>query len=273
MNRGGNWRNYKQLGAYFGASQAENNWLDQETLEELIADGPNLIPKLEQIIDEALKMSKTMKASPQPSETNWIATVQALYLLAHLNAQDSFHLILEFLAQKQERLTHWLPDIVSDDIWEVLYLLGRDHIDELHRFVLDPNANEFSKLSACTALVQIALNNPAKTDSVVRVFSDLLQTQDQDPDFVGLVAAELMDLKEKRLHGVILEALRHNDVWSGIISEDEVNASYRKNRVRKMLPESIFERIEQFRQITHYKSTSPRTLLKRDRHYNLEKLL
>jgi len=273
MNRGGNdRRTTKELVSLFEAFQAEGGWLDENTLKELLDYGEPLIPKLEQIIEAAIAKSRTMDEKAPAQDSNWIASVQALYLLAHLNARDSFDLVLDFLAQKQEKLHHWLPDIVSDDVWEVLYLLGQEQVEKLHQFVLDTKANEFSRLSACTALIQIALNNPSKKERIAQIFSELLAKK-QDPDFVGMVIAELMDLKETSLQPVILDALQRHRVWSGIISAEEVKTCYRNKRVRKLTPLDIFERIRHFKQISHYTSSPSRLPRQRNRLHDLEKLL
>lgn len=272
MNRGGNDRRTQELVSFFEAFQEAGSWLDESRLSELLGYGETIIPNLEQVIEAAIAKSKTMDIKAPPQDSNWIASVQALYLLAHLNARDSFDLVLDFLAQKQEKLNHWLPDIVSDDVWEVLYLLGREQVDKLHRFVLDTKANEFSRLSACTALIQIALNNPSKKEHIAEIFSELLR-KNQDSDFVGLVIAELMDLKEKSLKPLILEALQRHHVWSGIISAEEVNACYRNKQVRRMTPLDIFERIRHFKQMSHYSSPSSRLPRQRNRLHDLEKLL
>ena len=67
-------------------------------------------------------------------------------LLAHLRAEDTLDIVLEFLALEQRALDYWLHDLLNDDLWEIIYLLGTNQIDELDEFVLNDANNIFYPL-------------------------------------------------------------------------------------------------------------------------------
>ncbi|MFQ5486674.1 MAG: DUF1186 domain-containing protein, partial [Desulfobacterales bacterium] len=222
--------------------------IESQKLKELASFGSQLVPHLEEFIHKALQKSATQNHQKLPQTLESYRVVHALYLLAHLKSEKSLALILEFLAQKQEIVDFWLSDFVSDEIWEVLFLLGKNQLQRLEGFILDQHKNVFSRLAVCTAIVQIALHYPAKKQKAIHIFRQLLNLKCEEPDFMGLVVSELLDLKEASLRDDILQALQRNEVWSGIISAEEVDWCYANKRPRKLTPLNIFKRYALLRQ-------------------------
>ncbi|MFQ5752328.1 MAG: DUF1186 domain-containing protein, partial [bacterium] len=217
-------------------------------LKEIISYGSKVVPYLEDILRRALQKGVARKLKTPQNNSDWLVVVQAFYLLAHLRAEDSLDLVLEFLSQKQEILDYWLHDLLTDDVWEVIFYLGQNQLNKLQAFVLNPNHNIFARLAICTALVQIGLHIESKKDQVIAIFKKVLDLENEETDFIGLVVSELLDLNEEALRPALLRALEKNDVWSGIISPIEVNRSYASKHARKLNPLDIFERYKLFNQ-------------------------
>ncbi len=234
--------------------------IDDTTIRHILACGDRVIPYLEGILAEAIDKSTSVNVKTPSRDRDWFVAIHALYLLAELRASDSLPLVLRFLAQKQDILDYWLHELLDEDVWEVIYFMGEDRVADLRAFALDQENNVFSRLAVCTALVQIALHHPEKKGEVVATFQELLAREEPDPDFVGLVVNEVLDLKSAELKPAILSALLQNEVWSGIITAEEVEWSYANGHLRKLRPLNIFERYKLFRQYTHFTAPTPTEL-------------
>jgi len=239
--------------------------VDPQKLAAILSHRSSAIPHLEEILKRALSKGPEINYNSTQNNTGWFVVIHALYLLAHLHAEKSLPLVLEFLAQKQEILDYWLHDLLNEDIWEVVYLLGENRLEALETFVLNRDNNSFSRSAVCSALIQIALNNESKRGCVIRTFKRILKLKGEESDFIGLVINELMDLKEEALKPAILDALEKNQVWPGIISSDEVLLLYETKRVRAVTPLNLFEKYEYFKQYAYFSRTAshiPQQVLK-----------
>ncbi|NIR50968.1 DUF1186 domain-containing protein [candidate division KSB1 bacterium] len=245
--------------------------IDDNTLKEIVAFGSQAVPYLENILRQALQKSSNINVKTPQGDKDWFVVIHALYLLAELRSEDSLGLVLEFLSQKQDVLDYWLHELLDEDVWETLFFLGQNRLDELQTFVLDQSNNVFSRLAVCTALVQIGLHDSSKMSQITEIFKQVLTLKDEDSDFSGLLVSELLDLKDEALKPALLEAIEQNDVWEGIITVEEVNSIYENKRTRKLEPLNIFERYWLFRQYTNFTATSPTELSKKVKKQNFQK--
>ena len=169
-----------------------------------------------------------------------------------LPAPRALDLVLRFLGQKPEILDYWLQGLAVEELWEVPYLLGRDHLDKLGDFFLNRQNNEFSRLTVCTSLVQLALNFPAEINRVRPIFVEFLAGKDDPSDFVGLVCSELLDLLDLKLKLEILAALDANNVWSELLSAGDVEHCYKQQHHRILQPATLVARYDYFRQHAYF---------------------
>ncbi len=270
MSRGGEQRTEpQQLQALLAELHKQDCHLSDEHLEAILSYGPRVVPYLEDILREAIAQSSHLDLKNPQRDRDWFVAIHALYLLAELRSEASLELVLEFLAQKQDVLDYWLHELLDEDVWEVVYFLGQNRLDVLERFVLNRDNNVFSRLAVCTALVQIGLHLPNRIDGVAAALEKVLALEDEDADFMGLVVSEVLDLKHEALKPHLLACIARNEVWSGIITPEEVEWSYQKPLVRKLEPLGIFARYKLFRQYTNFTAPSRAELAKNVRRHQL----
>ncbi|MFQ5676799.1 MAG: DUF1186 domain-containing protein, partial [bacterium] len=217
MKRGG----HSNLGYLIEEFRRSSDQQGLKLAEEIFSYGQEAVSHLERILQDVLEMNRAEDFSPD--KLAWHVPAQTIFMLAHLHSEESLRLILEFLSQKDQALDYWLSDLLNDDIWEIICLLGANHLDALTDFVLRKNSHFLVRLAVCTALVQIALNDPSRQEKVTEIFTRLLNSQD-DPEFLGLLINELIDLKERSLKPLMLRTLKENHIWPGIITAGEVKA-------------------------------------------------
>jgi len=228
--------------------------ISDNKLRTFLSFGAEAVPHLEAILEQGLERAGGSRPLPHKNR-EWFQAIHALYLLAHLSATSSLDLVLRFLAQKPADLDYWLHDLLDDDLWEVIFLLGQERLDELEAFLAAPDNNSFSRLAVGTALVQIALHFPEKRQPVAAVFRRFLSFEKNDPELLGLVAGELMDLLEPSLQAPILAALEQHEVWPGFLSAEEVDFCYSRGHKRMRTPADIYHRYAAFRRHASFSRT------------------
>lgn len=247
-------------------------WVTAEEIAEILAFGREAVPYFEDLLHEVVLKSKSVSSQSKP-DTQWFLAVHCLYFLAHLRADDALDLILDFLGQKQAVLEYWFPDVLADDLWEVLFLLGGEHPDRLQQFLLDTRNNPFSRLAAVTAVVQLRLHGRMDRNAVQEIFKALLHARHEESDFIGLVVSELLDLREPALLPDMLAALRRHRVPPEILSPEEVEHCVNIERPRKRTPLDLQARYAYFKKLAYFSRTTPGVATKHANLRQLQKLL
>lgn len=270
MTRGGknSGTEYSLAGLVENLRRSEQ-WLDNDKLKKIASHRTTIVPYLEDILKETLD-SNYHASQPAANQPRGYAVLHALFILAHLRAESSLPIVLDFLSQKPDFLDCYLLDSLVDEIWEVVFALGVNHIGDLETFVINKENNALSRLAVCTALVQMSLYYPSRRWRVTQVFKKLLALKKDDADFVGLLISELLDLKSIALRPLMLAALKKNDVWSGIITAEDVSRCHKNRHVRKLTPTALFERYKLY---THFAHVTPVKALQKGRSRNVEKSL
>jgi hypothetical protein len=241
MTRGGtNLGNDQQFAELLHSVRTSEQWLDNVKLKQIVSYGAGMVPHLEDILKQSL--SNHPQNQPTNTQPQSYAILHTLFLLAHLQSEKSLPVILEFLSRRPDFLDCYLHDSLLDEIWEVVFCLGANHIADLETFILNRQNNTLSRLAIATALVQLALHYPNLKGRIVLSFTRLLDQKKDDPDFLGLVISELLDLKSATLRPHMLAALEKNIVWSGIITTEDVSRNYKTKQVRKLTPIDLFKR-------------------------------
>ena len=221
--------------------------IDRKKLVEILSYGEQLVPHLEALLREAIEKSPTLDLDSPQEDSDLFAVVHASYLLVQLQAEKSLDLVLELLAQKQAILDYWLHELVQDDIWEVIFHLGQNRLGKLEDFIVNQENNIFSRLAVGTTLVQLAIHFDSKRPPIVAILKKVLALEEEEPDFTGLLVSEILDFREPDLRSDIMRSLRKNEVWSGIITVEEVNRSLQNEKARRLRPLGIFERYQLLR--------------------------
>ncbi|MBD0279378.1 MAG: DUF1186 domain-containing protein, partial [Flavisolibacter sp.] len=123
----------------------------------------------------------------QPETHDFI--VHALLLLQELEAQEGLPAVLEFLRQPEELLDYWLSDLLTENIWQVVYATGKDQLPVLEDFLKEPLNYTYARSSVSTAISQLALHQPERREEVIALYKRLLAFYYENKD-----NAEIFDL-------------------------------------------------------------------------------
>ena len=185
--------------------------IDHQIIKEILGlPRESLINDLETILEDVVRRYEYFKNKVREDE--WVEEEQvflihALFLLAELNATESLYKILQLLRQDEELLEFWFGDFLTAEVWRSIYQLGKNQLEKLKQFALEPNIYTYARSAISTAVEQIAYHEPERKPEVVEWIKDvltfLLDNRDAedliDSDFIGFIIGDIMDLKAKEL--------------------------------------------------------------------------
>ena len=76
-----------------------DEWLHDDQLDGILSYGRDAVPSLELILRETIQKRTGLERCYPSVNSDWMAPVHALFLLAHLNSEPSLDIVIEFLGQ------------------------------------------------------------------------------------------------------------------------------------------------------------------------------
>lgn len=162
-------------------------------------------------------------------EMNWDSKtheffMHALSLMADMKDDSSLEVIFDILRQDEDYLEYWLSDYLNDEFWEIVYQLGRNKLDQLLSFVLEPNRYLYSRSLISNVLQQIAIHEPQRRGEVINWYQSLIEEilerrEDEtiiDTEWIAFVVCDLVGIQATELKELIKELFNNNLVTKNI---------------------------------------------------------
>lgn len=112
---------------------------------------------------------------------------------------------MHVLAQSEEYLYMYFADLLPEYLWMIIYELGQNQIEVLLDYVKKPLIYTYSKTSVTSAISQLALFQPKRRREVIKCLKDVMnyyikgKEEEIDPDFIGLLIGDVVDIQAKEL--------------------------------------------------------------------------
>ena len=191
----------------------ENSFLiDQNILKEIL-DLPkeSLINDLKKVIEDSIARYKYFKDEVEWKEETHTFVLHALFLLKELEAREAIENVLNLLRQKPKFLEFWFNDLLNEKIWEVIFVLGKNQLETLKNYILEPGNFTYARTEIPVAVSQIAVHFPERKFEVIDWFSEVFKffVEDKnnneiiDTDLIGLMVGNVVDMKAVELEPVI----------------------------------------------------------------------
>jgi hypothetical protein len=181
-----------------------------------VLDGILVLPRATVIQDLELVLQDGIERYPYFTDTQWsIFThsfpLHALFLLMELKATESLAAVLDFLQYEEEFLELYIGDFLTEEIWQCVYILGKEKPALLQEFLLKPGVYSFAKSAVSQTLLQISIYEPKRSKEIEALFEEVLaffinsSEEDNvvDPTFLGLMIGDIADAQFSALFPLV----------------------------------------------------------------------
>jgi len=160
---------------------------------------------LETVVYDAIRRFTFFEKQELDTEPD--SCLHALYLLKEIKAEESLSVLLELLRQPERVLDFWLFDVLTENIWQVIYVLGLNQPGKLADFLKEPYNHSFARSEISVALTQIVLHHPERRNEIIALYKDVIHfliinkanEAINDPTVVGLMLDDIIEFNGKEL--------------------------------------------------------------------------
>ena len=171
--------------------------------------------------------------------------MHALLLLSTLKAEEALDTLFTVLRQNEEYYDFWYGDILTEDFWQFIYMMGQNKLDRLKDFVLEPNRYTFARSTISHALMHIGFHQENRKEEVMKWFEDTIQSLLElkndgdvfDRDVYSSLLDDFIDLAGKEQLPIILRLYDEKLVIPGCrLSLEEIKQYLSENAEDRMRP-------------------------------------
>ena len=181
------------------------------TLDTILA-----LPRATVIQDLELVLQDGIERYPYFTDEEWSVfthsfPLHALFLLMELKATESLAAVLDFLQYEEDFLELYIGDFLTEELWQCVYVLGKDKPIILKEFLLKPGVYSFAKSAVSQALIQISILEPYRSKEIEALFEEILsffinvneEVNVIDPTFLGLIIGDIADAQFRALFPLV----------------------------------------------------------------------
>lgn len=172
----------------------------------------------------------------------------AINLLTELNAVEQLPAVLNTLRQSDDYLEFFINDFLTECIWMSIYKLGENQLNTLENFMKEPAIYTYCRSAVSEAIAQILIDNKERRNEVIQWYAAIFEFYKNadivnnviDSDLIGLMIADVVDLKGVELLPEITALFKLNYVSIGICGDLEavkhdINSSQIEVQKREIL--------------------------------------
>ena len=210
--------------------------VDIDSMEEpklrLLIELPRetLILDLLAILEDSIRRFEVFENNiDEFDESTTFFPVHSIFFLGALEAEPGLQCILNIFRQGEGFLDFWFGDFLEEFTFQTIFALGKNRLDELKAFVLEPNIASSPRLIVVEVLVQFVLHEPARREEVLDWFRDMLRVLLDNPDdetrfdneFLSFLVGRLVDIRAIELLSVIEEMFEKGWIFESICGKRE----------------------------------------------------
>ncbi|MDX1638429.1 MAG: DUF1186 domain-containing protein [Balneolaceae bacterium] len=240
-------------------------YIEDEILRDLLSlSRHSLISDLERVIEDAICRFEYFREQHNEHE-EWdydgnSFLLHALLLLGELRAETVLPQILRLLRQGEELLEFWLSDLLTEELWQIVYKIGKNRLDDLSEFMKERYIYTYGRTAISSAVSQLALHEPDRRAEVVAWYRELFRyfnshQQDDgliDTDVISMMVWDCMDINASEVEEEIQILYDAGLVESNMVGDKrEISSSLcntdHQRHVREVM--DIYEKYDTLRQL------------------------
>ena len=198
----------------------------REAVAQAIAQREVITPELLRVLAEAQHNIEDLP------ESDSMAHIYAMYLLAQFREPRAYPLIVEFFSIPGDIALDTTGDVATEDLGRILASVSCGDIRLMTSLVENAHANEYVRVAALRGLVTLVACGEQARDDIIAYFQGLFQGKiARDMSFVwyGLVAAS-HDLYPEELYDDIKHAFAEELIETGFIGLDDIDETLKRGK-------------------------------------------
>jgi hypothetical protein len=199
----------------------------REAVAQAIAQREAITPELLRILAEAQHNIAHL------IESDSIAHIYAMYLLAQFREPRAYPLIVEFFSIPGDIALDTTRDVATEDLGRILASVSCGDIRLMTALIENEHANEYVRVAALRGLVTLVACGEQSRDDIVAYYHQLFQGRlAREMPFVwsGLVSAS-NDLYPEELYDDIKHAYDDELIEPGFIGLDDIDETLQRGKV------------------------------------------
>jgi len=200
----------------------------REAVAQAIAQREAITPELLRVLAEA---QHTIEDLP---ESDSMAHIFAMYLLAQFREPRAYPLIVEFFSIPGDMALDTTGDVATEDLGRILASVSCGDIRLMTALVENEHANEYVRVAALRGLVTLVACGEQARDDIVAYYHQLFQGRlAREVPFVwsGLVSVS-NDLYPEELYDDIKHAYDEELIEPGFIGLDDIDETLQRGKER-----------------------------------------
>lgn len=182
--------------------------LSEDIIKELMAlPHEELKADLENIIMYEIGQTHDDISEEELNEEPQSVILHCVILLGELGYESSLPVILELLSQNEKFINFHFGFLLNEVFVPTIYLLGKNKLDELMKFMKTPGLYTYAKYLVSPAVALIAKKEPQRREEIISWYKELLTFYSEklkdnvccDGTLIGLISVDI-----KKLNGVEL---------------------------------------------------------------------
>jgi hypothetical protein len=202
----------------------------REAVAQAIAQREAITPELLRVLAEAQHHIEDLP------ESDSMAHIYAMYLLAQFREPRAYPLIVEFFSIPGDIALDTTGDVATEDLGRILASVSCGDIRLMTALVENEHANEYVRVAALRGLVTLVVCREQSRDDIVAYYHQLFQGKiARDGSFVwtGLVAAS-NDLYPEELYDDIKPAYDEELIETAFIGLDDIDETLQHGKERAL---------------------------------------
>ncbi|VEN74647.1 conserved hypothetical protein [Candidatus Desulfarcum epimagneticum] len=173
-----------------------------------------IIPRLIEILENVLA-----EPGKYVEDENLYDHIYAVMLLGHLKASKAHKTIVDMFSRPDDWPGEIFGDVATSDLPVILLNTCGGSVERIKSMILNKEADDYCRASACQALAYAAIEGYEPRESVIDFFGTLFSGEEADEisDFWGLLANIVCDLYPEEVMDVIERAYADGLIMPGLI--------------------------------------------------------
>ena len=200
----------------------------RDAVAQAIAQREAITPELLRVLAEAQHNSEHL------IESDSMAHIYAMYLLAQFREPRAYPLIVEFFSIPGDIALDTTGDVATEDLGRILASVSCGDIRLMTALVENEHANEYVRVAALRGLVTLVACGEQSRDDIIAYFQGLFQgglAIDVSLVWYGLVSAS-NDLYPEELYDDIKHAYDEELIETGFIGLDDIDETLQRGKER-----------------------------------------